>query len=118
MRLLDEVPEALLVLCELAVAKVLLDLLLDVGRLLLPSATIYYERTTIYGPLIQTETDLCGGGGVRLLDEVPEALLVLCELAVAKVLLDLLLDVGRLLLQLLHHVLLPRVELVLTAHLN
>ena len=40
------------------------------------------------------------------------------ELAVAKVLLDLLLYVGRLLLQLLHHVLLPRVELVLTAHLN
>ena len=54
---------------------------------------------------------------MRLLDEVPEALLVLGELAVAKVLLHLLHDVGSLLLQLLHHVLLPGVVLVLAAHL-
>ena len=69
-------------------------------------------------PLINCFSHLCGCGSVWLLDEVPEALLVLGELAVAKVLLDLLHDVGRLLLQLLHHVLLPRVVLVLAAHLK
>jgi len=55
---------------------------------------------------------------VRLLDEVPQTPLVLGELAGAKVLLHLLLDVGRLLLHLVDDVLLPGVELVLAARLQ
>ena len=52
-----------------------------------------------------------------LLDEVPQAPLVLCKLAGAKVLLHLLLNVGRLLLHLVLDELLAGVELVLTTGL-
>ena len=52
-----------------------------------------------------------------LLDEVPQAPLVLCKLAGAKVLLNLLLNVGRLLLHLVLDELLAGVELVLTTGL-
>ena len=53
-----------------------------------------------------------------LLDEVPQAPLVLCKLAGAKVLLNLLLNVGRLLLHLVLDELLAGVELVLTTGLQ
>ena len=53
-----------------------------------------------------------------LLDEVPQALLVLGELARAKVFLDFFLDVEGLFLHLLLHMLLSRVELVLTTGLQ
>ena len=53
-----------------------------------------------------------------LLDEVPQALLVLGELARAKVFLDLFLYVEGLFLHLFLHMLLSRVELVLTTGLQ
>ncbi len=62
--------------------------------------------------------DLGGEGGVRLLDEVPQAALILHKLPVAEVLLHLLLDVVRLLLHLLDDVLLAGVVLVLAAGLQ
>ena len=62
--------------------------------------------------------DLGGQGGVRLLYQVPEADLVLDKLPRPEVLLNLLLDVVRLLLHLLHHVLLACVVLVLAAGLQ
>ena len=55
---------------------------------------------------------------MRFLDEVPQTPLVLGELAGAKVLLDLLLDVGRLFLHLVDDMLLAGVELVLAARLQ
>ena len=57
-------------------------------------------------------------GRVRLLNEIPQTLLILCELPVSKVLLDFLLDVVGLLLHLLDHVFLSGVELVLTTGLQ
>ena len=64
---------------------------------------------------------MCSNLGRRrrmwLLDEVPQAPLVLCKLAGAKVLLHLLLDVGCLLLHLVLDELLAGVELVLTTGL-